>query len=90
MLQRRERLGAFVLVPLHVAADGLAACVAALQPLRNFSGAIVSMPHKTVITELLDELTPKRSWSARSTSSAGATTAGSSARSSTAKVSSGA
>jgi shikimate dehydrogenase len=59
MLQQRERLGAFVLVPMHVASDGLAACVAGLRNVRNFSGAIVSMPHKTIITQLLDELTPE-------------------------------
>jgi shikimate dehydrogenase len=59
MLERRDRLGAFVLVPLHVASDGLAACVTALRHVRNFGGAIVSMPHKTVITQLLDELTPE-------------------------------
>jgi shikimate dehydrogenase len=59
LLERRERLGAFVLVPMHVASDGLAACVAALRHVRNFSGAIVSMPHKRAITELLDELTPE-------------------------------
>ena len=32
MLERRERLGEYVLVPMHVAADGLADYVAALQP----------------------------------------------------------
>ena len=49
----------FVLVPMHVAADGLAECVAALRHVRNFGGAIVSMPHKTAIVRLLDELTPE-------------------------------
>jgi shikimate dehydrogenase len=59
MLDRRERFGAFVLVPLHVGAEGLVACIEALRHVRNFGGAIVSMPHKTVITALLDELTPE-------------------------------
>lgn len=59
MLERRGRFGAFVLLPMHVASDGLAACVAALRHVRNFGGAIVSMPHKTAVTQLIDELTPE-------------------------------
>ena len=51
--------GEVVLVPMHVGADGLADCVAALRHVRNFGGAIVSMPHKTAIVDLLDDLTPE-------------------------------
>ncbi len=65
LLQRRGRSGEYVLAPMNVASDGLAEFVFALRHLRNFGGAIVSMPHKTAIVQLLDELTPKRSWSAQ-------------------------
>jgi len=58
LLERWGLDGAWILVPMHVAANGLVDCVAALRHLRNFGGAIVSMPHKTAIVELLDELTP--------------------------------
>ncbi len=59
LLERWGRSAACVLVPMQVAAEGLAACVAALRHVKNFGGAIVSMPHKTAIVELLDELTPE-------------------------------
>ncbi len=59
LLERWGRSGEFVLVPMHVASDGLAECVAALRHVRNFGGAIVSMPHKTVIAGLVEELTPE-------------------------------
>ncbi len=38
-------------------AAGLRDCIAALRHVRNFAGAIVSMPHKTAMTALVDELT---------------------------------
>jgi shikimate dehydrogenase len=57
LLERRGRFGEYVLVPMQVSSDGLADCLLALRHLRNFGGAIVSMPHKTAIVELLDELT---------------------------------
>lgn len=59
LLERWGRYGTFALVPMQVAADGLAECVAALRHVQNFGGAIVSMPHKTAIVDLLDELTPE-------------------------------
>jgi shikimate dehydrogenase len=59
LLERRGLFGAFVLVPMQVGADGLADCVAALRHVRNFAGAIVSMPHKVAIAARLDELTPE-------------------------------
>lgn len=57
LLAQRGRLGEFILIPLHVGSAGLADCVAALRHVRNFAGAIVSMPHKTAMTALVDELT---------------------------------
>jgi len=57
-LARRGRSGSIVLVPLHVDAAGLADCVAGLRRVQNFRGAIVSMPHKGAVVELLDVLTP--------------------------------
>src|SRR5262245_9898133 len=44
---------------MHVPAAGLGAAVAGLRAMENFAGAIVSMPHKTAIVALLDELTPE-------------------------------
>lgn len=56
LLQERGRFGEFALVPMQVDAAGLPALLAALRRLRNFSGAIVSMPHKIAILPLLDGL----------------------------------
>ena len=58
LLQRWGRSDEYVLAPMNVAAGGLAEFVSALRHLRSFGGAIVSMPHKTTIVQLLDELTP--------------------------------
>jgi shikimate dehydrogenase len=46
-----------VLVPLHVGSDGLAPLVRALRVLGNLAGAVFSMPHKTAIVPLLDDVT---------------------------------
>lgn len=48
-----------VLVPLHVKTHGLSDVVNSLRYIHNFIGAVVSMPHKTSIIKLLDELTPE-------------------------------
>lgn len=58
LLRARGRFGSFVLVPMETPAAALGQVVAGLRRLGNFSGAIVSMPHKTAIVSLLDELTP--------------------------------
>lgn len=59
LLHERGRFGDFVLMPLQVPAGGLGDVVAALRRIGNFSGAIVSMPHKEAIVDLLDDLTPE-------------------------------
>ena len=46
-----------VLVPLHVPPAALPACVAALRGMLNFVGMVVTVPHKTAIVPLCDELT---------------------------------
>ena len=46
-----------VLAPLHVAATDLAAIVGALRGVRNFRGAVVTMPHKATVVPLLDVVT---------------------------------
>jgi shikimate dehydrogenase len=46
-----------VLVPFHVGAGDFPTVVAALRAIRNLRGAIVSMPHKTALVDLLDEVT---------------------------------
>lgn len=58
LLRRHGRFGSFVLVPMETPADALIDVVAGLRRIGNFAGAIVSMPHKTAIVPLLDELTP--------------------------------
>ncbi len=46
-----------VLVPLHVSADNLAEAVKGLRAVSSLAGLIVTVPHKTVIPDLCDELT---------------------------------
>ena len=58
LLEQRGQGGAFVLVPMQVPDGALVAVVAALRRIGNLDGAIVSMPHKSAIVPLLDELTP--------------------------------
>src|SRR5262245_52610518 len=58
LLAERGQDGAFVLVPMQVPSGGLTDVVAALRRVVNLAGAIVSMPHKSAIVPLLDELTP--------------------------------
>lgn len=55
-LMARENIDG-VLVPLHVGADDLAALVAGMRRLRNLGGLIVTVPHKSAIVELCDEVT---------------------------------
>ena len=59
ILQQRGLFGAFALMPMQVAADGLEPTVTALRHIKSFAGAIFSMPHKSAIVPLLDELTPE-------------------------------
>src|SRR5262249_44031360 len=59
MLRRSGRFGAFAMLPMHVPAAGLGPAIEGLRAIENFAGAIVSMPHKTTIVALLDELTPE-------------------------------
>jgi shikimate dehydrogenase len=58
LLRQRGRFGAFVLLPMATPPAALTDVVAGLRRITNFAGAIVSMPHKTAIVPLLDELTP--------------------------------
>lgn len=57
-LERWGRLGDVVLVPMRTPAGALAEVIAGLRRIESFAGAIVSMPHKTAIVALVDELTP--------------------------------
>src|SRR5262245_24685142 len=57
LLRRAGRFGAFVLVPMQVPSGTLPEVVGALRRIGNFTGAIVSMPHKTAVVSLLDRLT---------------------------------
>jgi shikimate dehydrogenase len=54
----RERQIDAVMVPLHVGGDGLDAMVQGLRQLHNLAGFVVTVPHKTAMPALCDELTP--------------------------------
>jgi len=57
-LERWGRWGEVVLVPMQVPAGALAEVIAGLRRIESFGGAIVSMPHKTALVPLVDELAP--------------------------------
>ncbi|WP_020481691.1 shikimate dehydrogenase family protein [Methylomonas sp. MK1] len=59
LLQDSGLLGSFVMLPMHVSAEGYLSFFAGLRTLNNFGGAVVSMPHKVVTARLVDELTPE-------------------------------
>ncbi|MFS8039109.1 shikimate dehydrogenase family protein [Xanthobacter sp. AM11] len=46
-----------VTVPMHVGADDLAALMAGLKHMKNLGGLIVTVPHKTAVLDLCDEVT---------------------------------
>ena len=52
----RERGIDGVMVPMHVGADGLAGVVAGLRGMRNFAGFIATVPHKSSMPALCDEI----------------------------------
>jgi len=56
-LATRERDA--VMVPLRVKAGDLEPVLAGLRAIHTFRGALVSMPHKTVLVDLLDEVLPE-------------------------------
>jgi shikimate dehydrogenase len=45
-----------VLIPIHVAPEGLKAVLTAFRAMKNLGGIVVTVPHKTVIAALCDEL----------------------------------
>lgn len=47
-----------VMVPIHVRAEDLAAMVDGLRRMNNLAGFVVTVPHKTAMPALCDELTP--------------------------------
>ena len=47
-----------VLVPMHVAPEALGAFVQGLRGVMNFGGMIATVPHKTAMVSLCDEVTP--------------------------------
>ena len=47
-----------VMVPFHIGSDGLPALIAALRSLNNFKGLIATVPHKSAIVDLLDDVSP--------------------------------
>ena len=59
LLREWGQLGAFVLLPMQVPAGALEIVRRRAAQIENFAGAIVSMPHKSSIAALLDELTPR-------------------------------
>jgi shikimate dehydrogenase len=51
--------GEFVLMPMHVFASDLVTCINGLRQINNFAGAVVTMPHKSKMVDLLDDITPE-------------------------------
>ncbi len=47
-----------VLIPFHVGADDLPKAVAALRAMRNCGGFIITVPHKSAMVDLCDEVSP--------------------------------
>lgn len=52
-----ERGAEAVMVPMHVSSAGLPALVAGLRAMHNFEGFIATVPHKTAMVALCDEIT---------------------------------
>jgi shikimate dehydrogenase len=48
-----------VMVPMHVSAEDLPLFVQALKRMNNFSGCVVTVPHKMAMVALCDQLTPE-------------------------------
>jgi shikimate dehydrogenase len=48
-----------VMVALHVAAGGLARVVDGLRAVQSFRGGVVTMPHKSAVVALLDQVAPE-------------------------------
>lgn len=59
LLHHCEQFGPFALLPMQVSNAALVDVLAGLRQIRDFAGAIVSMPHKVHIVPLLDEITPE-------------------------------
>lgn len=57
LLAEREVDG--LMVPLHVGPGALAQAVSGLRAMRNLGGFVVTVPHKTAMPALCDELTPE-------------------------------
>lgn len=57
LLDERGGLGDFVMLPMQVSAEDFPAFITGLRALKNFGGAVVSMPHKIATANLVDELT---------------------------------
>lgn len=54
----RERRSDAVMVPIHVKSDGLAPLTQALRQIHNLGGLVVTVPHKTAMMALCDDVTP--------------------------------
>lgn len=52
-------LGLWVLMPIEVHSSDLAECIEGIKKIKNFSGAVITMPHKKAILPLLDDVTPE-------------------------------
>lgn len=47
-----------VMIPMHVGSDRLADTVTAIRGMKNCGGLIITVPHKSAIVDLLDEVSP--------------------------------
>lgn len=60
-LMRQEVFGKYVLLPLETAPQDLSSVINGLRYIESFAGAVITMPHKTSIVPLLDQLSPEAS-----------------------------
>lgn len=59
LLAQQGLLGDYVVVPMQVSSNHLNDFVLGIRGMQNFAGAVITMPHKTAIVDLLDQLTPE-------------------------------
>lgn len=59
LLHVQGQQGHYVIIPMQVSSHHLQDVISGLRHMQNFSGAVITMPHKVAICALLDILTPE-------------------------------
>jgi shikimate dehydrogenase len=58
LLADKGKLGEYLAVGFHIDEEHLSCAIQGMRSIENFVGAIVTMPHKTQILKLLDQVEP--------------------------------